>query len=101
MDSQSGKQTSWRNGSASVSRSEGCVFISRRGQEAWALPFRLTNRVNAYRAMTIFGLVNLMPLLNFERLWWNINSAETTPFLIFPVGETRAAVVSRNAKAGT
>ena len=51
--------------------------------------------------MKNFGLVNLMPLLNFERLWWNINSAETTPFLIFPVSETLAAVVSRNAKAGT
>src|SRR4029434_4044639 len=38
MDSQSGKQTLWRNGSASDSRSEGCVFKSRRGQKARALP---------------------------------------------------------------
>src|SRR4029434_9271477 len=51
--------------------------------------------------MKTFGLVNLMPLLKFERVWWNIQSAESSPFLIFPVSETRAAVVSRNAKART
>ena len=51
--------------------------------------------------MKNFGLVNLMPLLNFERVWWNTQSAESAAFLIFPVSETRAAVVSRNAKAGT
>src|SRR4029434_11199387 len=51
--------------------------------------------------MKTFGLVNLMPLLKFERVWRNIQSAESSPFLIFPVSETRAAVLSRNAKAGT
>src|SRR4029434_5265458 len=51
--------------------------------------------------MKTFGLVNLMPLLKFERVWWNIQSAESSPFLIFPVSETRAAVVSRNATPGS
>src|SRR4029434_7746276 len=37
MDSPRGKQTLWRNGSASDSRSEGCVFKSRRGQKACAV----------------------------------------------------------------
>nr|XP_014332876.1 PREDICTED: uncharacterized protein LOC106700725 [Bos mutus] len=37
-------RTSWRNGSASDSRSEGCVFKSRRGQEqrCWSGPFSRT-----------------------------------------------------------
>src|SRR4029434_2867926 len=51
--------------------------------------------------MKTFGLVNLMPLLKFERVWWNIQSAESSPFMTFTVSETQAAVVSRNAKAGT
>ena len=33
-----GHVTPWRNGSASDSRSEGCVFKSRRGQETFASP---------------------------------------------------------------
>src|SRR4029434_4439880 len=37
MDSPRGKQTLWRTGSASDSRSEGCVFKSRRGQKACAV----------------------------------------------------------------
>src|SRR4029434_9752421 len=51
--------------------------------------------------MKTFGLVNLMPLLKFERVWWNIQSAESSRFLIFPVSDTRGAVVSRNARART
>ena len=40
--------TPWRNGSASDSRSEGCVFESRRGQKTFFLP-------NTYISLAMHG----------------------------------------------
>src|SRR4029434_3853893 len=65
---------------------------------------RLSNKkINRRRLSNIKtpGPLNLKPLLNFQRLWWNIQTAQSAPFMTFRVSETRAAVFSGNAKAGT
>lgn len=50
--------TSWRNGSASDSRSEGCVFKSRRGHEWFFFSFQLRTITNGVKAInTKFGYV--------------------------------------------
>ena len=46
--------TPWRNGSASDSRSEGCVFKSRRGQCVFFLSHKITFIL--FPASTIYGM---------------------------------------------
>ena len=49
--------TPWRNGSASDSRSEGCVFESRRGQKIFFLP-------NTYISLAMHGQTTTMYMSN-------------------------------------
>ena len=49
--------TPWRNGSASDSRSEGCVFESRRGQKTFFLP-------NTHISLAMHGQTTTMYMSN-------------------------------------
>ena len=57
------KMTPWRNGSASDSRSEGCVFESRRGQNSFAF-FGLQTWIGFWKILPVVGSFAIISFLN-------------------------------------